>query len=154
MTTHRFTQLDVFTATALRGNPLAVVHDAQGLTDALMHGFGSAWSWIKQQVKAAVFKMTVQPVVQGAVNGLMGLGGGGSIMGDLSSLLSIGNSFSSGGLLGGAGAMLFGNSAAYGAALGTTSIGAGSQAAMLASQTGVFGAEGAALTAAAKITAT
>mgnify|MGYP000464539522 CR=1 FL=1 len=115
---------------------------AQGLTDALMHGFGSAWSWIKQQVKAAVFKMTVQPVVQGAVNGLMGLGGGGSIMGDLSSLLSIGNSFSSGGLLGGAGAMLFGNSAAYGAALGTTSIGAGSQAAMLAAQTGDFGAAG------------
>ena len=29
----RFTQLDVFTATALRGNPLAVVHDAEGLDD-------------------------------------------------------------------------------------------------------------------------
>jgi PhzF family phenazine biosynthesis protein len=28
-----FTQLDVFTATPLRGNPLAVVHDAQGLAD-------------------------------------------------------------------------------------------------------------------------
>jgi PhzF family phenazine biosynthesis protein len=39
MTTHRFTQLDVFTATALRGNPLAVVHDAQGLTDAQMAAF-------------------------------------------------------------------------------------------------------------------
>jgi PhzF family phenazine biosynthesis protein len=32
----RFSQLDVFTATALRGNPLAVVHDAQGLDDAQM----------------------------------------------------------------------------------------------------------------------
>ena len=39
MTTHRFTQLDVFTATALRGNPLAVVHDAQGLSEAQMAEF-------------------------------------------------------------------------------------------------------------------
>jgi PhzF family phenazine biosynthesis protein len=35
-----FTQVDVFTATALRGNPLAVVHDAQGLSDARMADFG------------------------------------------------------------------------------------------------------------------
>ena len=35
----RFHQLDVFTATALRGNPLAVVHDAQGLDDATMAAF-------------------------------------------------------------------------------------------------------------------
>ena len=34
MSAHRFTQLDVFTATALKGNPLAVVHDAAGLSDA------------------------------------------------------------------------------------------------------------------------
>ena len=32
----RFHQLDVFTAEALRGNPLAVVHDATGLDDARM----------------------------------------------------------------------------------------------------------------------
>lgn len=32
----RFSQLDVFTDQALRGNPLAVVHDAQGLDDAQM----------------------------------------------------------------------------------------------------------------------
>ena len=38
-TARRFTQLDVFTATALRGNPLAVVHDAQGLSDAQMADF-------------------------------------------------------------------------------------------------------------------
>jgi PhzF family phenazine biosynthesis protein len=37
--TRRFTQLDVFTATPLRGNPLAVVHDAQGLSDAQMAAF-------------------------------------------------------------------------------------------------------------------
>jgi PhzF family phenazine biosynthesis protein len=36
MTVRRFSQLDVFTAVPLRGNPLAVVHDAQGLSDADM----------------------------------------------------------------------------------------------------------------------
>ena len=35
----RFHQLDVFTARALRGNPLAVVHDADGLSDARMAEF-------------------------------------------------------------------------------------------------------------------
>ena len=35
----RFTQVDVFTATPLLGNPLAVVHDAQGLSDARMQAF-------------------------------------------------------------------------------------------------------------------
>jgi PhzF family phenazine biosynthesis protein len=35
----RFSQLDVFTDQPLRGNPLAVVHDAGGLTDAQMAGF-------------------------------------------------------------------------------------------------------------------
>jgi PhzF family phenazine biosynthesis protein len=39
MSTHRFTQLDVFSATPLRGNPLAVVHDAQDLSDAQMAEF-------------------------------------------------------------------------------------------------------------------
>lgn len=38
-TTRRFSQLDVFTATPLRGNPLAVVHDADGLSDAEMQTF-------------------------------------------------------------------------------------------------------------------
>ncbi len=35
----RFTQLDVFTDTPLCGNPLAVVHDAEGLSDARMADF-------------------------------------------------------------------------------------------------------------------
>jgi PhzF family phenazine biosynthesis protein len=35
----RFSQLDVFTAQALLGNPLAVVHDASGLSDAQMAQF-------------------------------------------------------------------------------------------------------------------
>ncbi len=36
---HRFHQLDVFTAQALRGNPVAVVHGAQGLSDKRMAEF-------------------------------------------------------------------------------------------------------------------
>ncbi len=39
MSERRFSQLDVFTAQALRGNPLAVVHDATGLSDAQMADF-------------------------------------------------------------------------------------------------------------------
>jgi PhzF family phenazine biosynthesis protein len=39
MTPRRFSQLDVFTELPLRGNPLAVVHDAQGLSDARMAEF-------------------------------------------------------------------------------------------------------------------
>lgn len=35
----RFHQLDVFTAVPLKGNPLAVVHDAQGLSDETMAAF-------------------------------------------------------------------------------------------------------------------
>lgn len=35
----RFSQLDVFTDRPLRGNPLAVVHDADGLSDAQMAAF-------------------------------------------------------------------------------------------------------------------
>jgi PhzF family phenazine biosynthesis protein len=35
----RFDQIDVFTAEALRGNPLAVVHEAHGLDDARMAAF-------------------------------------------------------------------------------------------------------------------
>ena len=39
MSARTFTQVDVFTDTPLRGNPLAVVHDAQGLSDAQMAAF-------------------------------------------------------------------------------------------------------------------
>jgi PhzF family phenazine biosynthesis protein len=39
MSTHPLTQLDVFTDTPLKGNALAVVHDAQGLSDAQMQDF-------------------------------------------------------------------------------------------------------------------
>jgi len=39
VTARRFTTVDVFTDTPLLGNPLAVVHDAQGLTDDQMAAF-------------------------------------------------------------------------------------------------------------------
>lgn len=39
MAAHRYTLLDVFTANALEGNGLAVVHDADGLDDATMLAF-------------------------------------------------------------------------------------------------------------------
>jgi trans-2,3-dihydro-3-hydroxyanthranilate isomerase len=35
----RYTLVDVFTSTRLQGNPLAVVHDADGLPDPVMHAF-------------------------------------------------------------------------------------------------------------------
>jgi trans-2,3-dihydro-3-hydroxyanthranilate isomerase len=34
-----YTLLDVFTSTRLQGNPLAVVHDADGIPDSVMHAF-------------------------------------------------------------------------------------------------------------------
>jgi trans-2,3-dihydro-3-hydroxyanthranilate isomerase len=39
MAARRYTLLDVFTSTRLQGNPLAVVHDADGVADATMHAF-------------------------------------------------------------------------------------------------------------------
>jgi PhzF family phenazine biosynthesis protein len=39
VSTHRYHEIDVFTDTPLKGNPLAVVHDATGLSDAAMQAF-------------------------------------------------------------------------------------------------------------------
>jgi trans-2,3-dihydro-3-hydroxyanthranilate isomerase len=39
LTSHRYTLLDVFTSTRLQGNPLAVVHGADGVPDAVMLAF-------------------------------------------------------------------------------------------------------------------
>ncbi len=43
----RFTQVDVFTDTPLLGNPLAVVHDALGVSDAQMQAFAS-WTHLSE----------------------------------------------------------------------------------------------------------
>ena len=47
MADRRFSQLDVFSATPLRGNPLAVVHDACGLSDAQMADF-ARWTHLSE----------------------------------------------------------------------------------------------------------
>ncbi len=47
MATRTFSQLDVFTAVPLRGNPLAVVHDAAGLSDAQMADF-ARWTHLSE----------------------------------------------------------------------------------------------------------
>ena len=47
MADRRFSQLDVFSATPLRGNPLAVVHDARGLSDAQMADF-ARWTHLSE----------------------------------------------------------------------------------------------------------
>jgi PhzF family phenazine biosynthesis protein len=41
VTSHPFRQVDVFTSTPLLGNPVAVVHDAEGLSTDQMHAFTS-----------------------------------------------------------------------------------------------------------------
>ncbi|MFI4929458.1 MAG: PhzF family phenazine biosynthesis protein, partial [Burkholderiales bacterium] len=43
----RFSQLDVFTAVPLLGNPLAVVHDGSGLSDAQMASFAN-WTHLSE----------------------------------------------------------------------------------------------------------
>jgi PhzF family phenazine biosynthesis protein len=47
MAQRRFSQLDVFTSAPLRGNPLAVVHDATSLSDAQMADF-ARWTHLSE----------------------------------------------------------------------------------------------------------
>lgn len=127
---------------------------ADGLTDALMRGFENGRGFIDnfKQVLVNAFKtMVLRPVIEAQVRAgsnvlgnFLGNGSGGGSGG-------LGNPLQSmiGNYLSGLGASVFGSSAAYGAAIGTTSIGAGSQAAMLAQQTGSFGAAGLAATSSA-----
>ena len=124
----------------------------QSLTDALMRGFESGKGFgqnlrdtLVNMFKTMVLRPTIEAVlspvsgaINGVVNGVVG-GGSGGMLGIASGASSL---YSNGAALGG----LFASNAAYGAAIGTTSIGAGSQAAMLASQTGVFGAQGVLMT--------
>ena len=136
------------------------------LTDALIGAFSngedagrSMLNTLKQLFSSTVLRPIVQAAMQPIANSITGVIG--NALGDLLGTDSLGGVLGavtgkSSGMdpstymnFGSAGASLWGGSAAYGAAIGTTTVGAGSQAAMLAAQTGVFGAEGAALTAAA-----
>lgn len=121
------------------------------LTDALMRGFESGKDFAKNMRDTVVnmFKtMVLRPVISAIVNPVAGaitgsLGLAGNANASTGGIGNITNLFSGGGdMLGSIGSAVFGNSAAYGAALGTSSIGAGSQAAMLAAQTGEFGLAG------------
>jgi len=47
MKTRAFQQVDVFTDTAFLGNPLAVVLDGEGLSDAQMQAF-AAWTQLSE----------------------------------------------------------------------------------------------------------
>lgn len=131
------------------------------LTDALLRGFENGRGFaenFRESLKAMFSTLVLRPIIQpiaqgaaGAVTGLLGMGGsphimGGGIGGSIGQSL-FGNGVQN--LLGGIGGSIFGTSTAYASALGLSSAAAGSQAALLASQTGVFGASGLASTAAA-----
>lgn len=119
----------------------------RGLTDAIFEGGKDGWQLLKKTIEATVIRAVVQPVLTNAVGSLLGVSGAGGATGSLLGNVggSLLNNFGASAL----GSALFGSSAAYGAAIGTTSIGAGSQAALLAAQTADFGAAGLAATASA-----
>ena len=132
----------------------------QSLSDALMNGGKSAADYLKGLFRSLVLRPVIQAVVQDSGNWVAQVLGGSSSGGGTSGVggwmqsgsqaMSLYSAMSSGtGLAGSVGTTVFGNSAAYGAAIGTTNIGAGSQAAMLAAQTGEFGAAGATATSSA-----
>ena len=121
----------------------AGLSSGKGFVDTLKNYLVNAF---KKMVLRPTIEAFVKPLAQTLTGALTGGaaqagqgGGGGGISGLLSGASGLKN------LFGGAG--ILGSSAAYGAAIGTTSIGVGSQAAMLAAQTGGFGASGLALTA-------
>lgn len=131
------------------------------LTDALMRGFergGDFGQVFIDTFQNAVKSMVLEPTIRFGVRTVgnwigdaMGLGGavfgGGS--GGSSALGMVSNASSLYSLYGGAAGGVWGSSAAYGAAIGTANVGAGSQAAMLAAQTGEFGFAGTAATSSA-----
>jgi hypothetical protein len=123
----------------------------QSLSDALMDGFNAGKGFGKSFVdsitsmfKTMVLKPTISAIVTGAT-GSLGLSGtanaatgGSSLFSSASTAYSLYDKLNTSTALGG----LFASNAAYGAAIGTTNIAAGSQAAMLAAQTGEFGLAG------------
>lgn len=134
------------------------------LTDAIRRGLEGGKGGIKafgdalaNEVKTRLLSALAASLADSAIVLLLGAAGGGGgsgggksgsgLMQGASTLSSLYNLQSGGGLYGKVlnstlvNSALTGN-AAYGAAIGTTNIGAGSQAAMLAAQTGEFGAAG------------
>ncbi len=118
--------------------------------DLVMNG-RSAFDRLKDSLKSFAAELIALFAKRWILN-IAGNMTGGSMGQQLLSLgANAGNGSTAGSLLNlfGSSAGIWGSSAAYGAALGTTSIGAGSQAALLASQTAEFGAAGLSATASA-----
>jgi trans-2,3-dihydro-3-hydroxyanthranilate isomerase len=59
LTARRYTLLDVFTSSRLQGNPLAVVHDADGVPDTVMHAFA-------RETRLSETSFVQSPTVEGA----------------------------------------------------------------------------------------
>lgn len=118
------------------------------ITDALVNSLGKGWKTAGEALRnilIAELKKPITVVVKAMVDFVSSSIGSGlnSMLGGASGsplTSTLGNM---------AGSYLLGSNAAYGAAIGTTSVGAGSQAAMLAAQTGEFGAAGLKATASA-----
>lgn len=121
-----------------------------GLADALMRGGDSGAEYIKRLfsrlVLQPVISSVVSPFAASVASLVTGYGGGGGASPYGSAVNNASNLYS---LYGAAGGTIWGSSAAYGAAIGTANVGAGSQAAMLAAQTGEFGFAGTAATSSA-----
>lgn len=124
----------------------------QSLADSLMQGGKSIAEYLKGLFRNLVLRPIIQPIatgIAGMLGGMLpgfamaGQAGGGGLLGLASNASSAYNLAT-----GGFGSMLFGNSIAYGAMVPGLSMG-GTQAAMLAAQTGEFGLAGATATASA-----
>lgn len=126
------------------------------LTDAFRRAFesgddfGSAFAKtlgneIKARVAAALAEALAGQVLALAFGANGGAGGGSGYGNTLQGINAAGTlyqAYNGQGIVGGAAGYLASTNYAYGAAIGTTNVGAGSQAAMLAAQTGEFGTAG------------
>lgn len=122
---------------------------ADGLADAFVRGIGKGKSlfvslrdwltgWLTQ-----ILKQQIAGTISAAIGGTGGTSGSnGGMLQNLNTASSLYQMYNGQGITGSAIGYVAGSNAAYGAAIGTTNIGAGSQAAMLAAQTGEFGAAG------------
>ena len=114
-----------------------------GIYDAIFHGGSDGWKRLARVIENTVLRPTIEaafnPIAGSITSAITGVSPAGSALNSASSLASL---YSSGSAFSG----LFSSNAAYGAAIGTTNVAAGSQAALLAEQTGGFGAAGAVAT--------
>jgi len=124
-------------------NQVSVWND---LADVIVNTFHRGKDALKDFLRSMLELFAKKYILQigAAMTGSTSLSAAANTLGQGSAAGSLGNLLGLGGTAG-----IFGSSAAYGAAIGTTSVGAGSQAAMLAAQTGEFGAAGLGATAGA-----